>query len=179
MKAFLRDTVMTLIIAVVVFFGLQAAVQSFVIDGPSMTPNFHDGQRILVNKAVYRFHEPERGDVVVFLSPNSQHDDYIKRIIGLPGESVEIIGGTVYIYGGDDNVLSLDEPYIMKPADKAFKGDTIPDNEYFVLGDNRQNSNDSRLSWTLPRQNIIGKVWLSIWPPDEWELMPDYTYRGE
>ncbi|MFC1943129.1 signal peptidase I [Chloroflexota bacterium] len=179
MKGFLRDTLTTLIIAVVIFFGLQAAVQSFEIDGPSMIPNFHDGQRIVVNKAVYRFHEPERGDVVIFRSPNSQQDDYIKRIIGLPGESVEIKEGTVYIHRGDDNVLPLDESYLIELAEQAFKGDIIPDNEYFVLGDNRKNSNDSRHGWMLPRQNIIGKVWLSIWPPDEWGLMPDYTYRGE
>ncbi len=98
MRAFLRDTVMTLIIAALIFFGLQAVVQSFIVDGPSMTPNFHDGQRVVVNKAVYRFHEPERGDVIIFRSPNSQQDDYIKRIIGLPGESVEIREGIVYIF---------------------------------------------------------------------------------
>lgn len=179
MKTFLRDTVMTLIIAAVIFFGLQAVVQSFVIDGPSMTPNFHNGQRILINKVVYRLHEPERGDVVIFHSPNGRQDDYIKRIIGLPGESVEIREGTVYIRKEDNNKLPLDEPYITEPAKKAFRGNIIPDNEYFVLGDNRGNSNDSRLNWTLPRQNIIGKVWLSIWPPDTWDLMSGYTYREE
>lgn len=179
MKTFLRDTVMTLIIAVVIFFGLQVTVQSFIVDGPSMTPSFHDGQRILVNKAVYSFHEPERGDVVIFRSPNSRQDDYIKRIIGLPGESVEIIEGIVYIHRGDDDALLLDEPYIIEPGKKTFRGETMPDNEYFVLGDNRKNSNDSRHGWTLPRQNIIGKVWLSLWPPDTWGLMPDYTYQAE
>lgn len=179
MMAFLRDTVVTLIIAAAIFFGLQFAVQSFIVDGPSMMPNFHNGQRVLVNKVVYRFQEPERGDVVIFRSPNGQQDDYIKRIIGLPGESVEIKIGVVYIHRGDGNVLLLDEPYIGELDEETFQGGTIADDEYFVLGDNRKNSNDSRHGWTMPRQNIVGKVWLSIWPPNEWGLMPDYAYGAE
>lgn len=179
MKTFLRDILITLIIAAVIFFGLQATVQAFVVDGPSMQPNFHNGQRLLVNKAVYKFYEPERGDVVIFHPPNNMQGDYIKRIIGLPGESVKIIGGTVYIYKEDGNKLLLDEPYITEAAGQTFVGETVPENEYFVLGDNRNNSSDSRNDWTLPRQNIIGKAWLSIWPPDEWGLAANYSYKSE
>ncbi len=174
MRAFLRDSLITLIIAAVIFFGLQATVQSFVVDGPSMNPNFDDGQRLLVNKVVYKFHEPERGDVIVFHPPNNQQGDYIKRIIGLPGESVEIKEGMVYIHKKDGNVFSLDEPYVTYQAEYPFKGDTIPENEYFVLGDNRNNSGDSRTGWTVPRQNIIGKALLSIWPPHKWGLAANY-----
>jgi len=178
MKTFLRDILVTLVIAVIIFFGLQATVQPFIVDGPSMQPNFHNGQRLLVNKAVYKFfHEPERGDVVIFHPPNNMQGDYIKRIIGLPGESVEIIEGTVYIYKEDGNKLLLDEPYITEAAGQTFRGDTVPENEYFVLGDNRNNSSDSRHGWTLPRQNIIGKTWLSIWPPDIWGLVANYSYE--
>ena len=179
MKVFFRDILTTLLIAAVVFFGLQATVDNFVVDGPSMNPNFHNGQQILVNKVVYRFHEPERGDVVIFHAPNNRQGDYIKRIIGLPGESVEIKNSMVYIHKEDGNVLPLNEPYITEPARRSFRGDTIPENEYFVLGDNRNNSSDSRSGWTLPYQDIIGKAWLLIWPPGEWGLAANYPFRGE
>ncbi len=177
MRAFTRDTLTTLIIATVIFIGLQVTVQSFIVDGPSMSPSFHHGQRLLANKAVYKFHEPERGDVVVFHPPNNQRDDYIKRIVGLPGEFVEIKEGIVYIHKEDGNVLPLDESYVTEQARLSFKGDKIPENEYFVLGDNRNNSNDSRHGWTLPRQNIIGKAWLSIWPLDRWGLVHNYLLQ--
>ncbi len=179
MKAFLRDTVMTLIIAAVIFFGLQYVVQKFVVDGPSMNFTLHNGQHLLVNKVVYRFREPERGDVIVFRAPNNQRDDYIKRIIGLPGESVEIKEGTVYIHQENGTVFPLDESYIEESARQSFRGRTIPGNEYFVLGDNRNNSLDSRNGWTLPRENIIGKAWISLWRPEWWGFMPDYVYGRE
>jgi len=180
MRTFFRDILITLIIAAIIFFGLQATVQKFVVDGPSMKPEFHDGQQILVNKAVYKFfHEPERGDVIVFHSPGNRQGDYIKRIIGLPGESVEIAEGIVYIHKEDGTVVPLDEPYITNPARGTFKGIKLPENEYFVLGDNRNNSNDSRQGWTLPRQNIIGKAWLAIWPPGEWGLAANYPLQEQ
>jgi len=147
-----------------------------------MEPNFQEGQRILVNKVIYKFHKPERGDVIILHPPPSHSPKaipFIKRIIGLPGESVEIKEGIVYIHTEDGNVLPLDEPYITKPATRPFKGNTIPENEYFVLGDNRYNSDDSRSGWTLPRQDIIGKAWISIWPPDRWGLIANYAYEGE
>lgn len=179
MKTFFRDILIPLIIAVVIIIGLQATVQSFVVDGSSMTPDFHDGQRLLVSKAVYKFHEPERGDVVIFHPPGNRRGDYIKRIIGLPGESVEIKEGIVYIHQEAGNVLPLDEPYIAEQARIPFEGGIIPENEYFVLGDNRNNSSDSRQGWTLPRQNIIGKAWLFIWPPDEWGLAANYPLQEQ
>lgn len=176
MKAFFRDFLTTLILAAVIFLGLQVTVDKFVVDGPSMLPNFHSGQQLVVNKVVYKFHEPERGDVVIFRPPNNEQEDYIKRIIGLPGESIEITDGTVYIHKKDGKVMLLPEPYITEAAKNDFKGDKIPASEYFVLGDNRNNSSDSRYGWTLPRQNIIGKAWLSVWPPEEWGLAANYHY---
>lgn len=173
MRAFLREILGALILAVVIFFLLQATVQSFIVVGASMEPSFKEGQRLLTNKVVYKFYEPERGDVIVFHPTNNRRVDYIKRIIGLPGESVEIKQGTVYIHK-NGNVLLLDEPYIKQPPSRDFRGDIIPEDEYFVLGDNRNNSNDSRNGWTVLRQNIIGKAWLKIWPPDEWGLVANY-----
>lgn len=180
MIVFLRDTLLTLVIAVAIFFGLQITIQNFVVDGPSMRPTLENGQRLLVNKIVYQYlHEPERGDIIVFISPNNQQDDYIKRIIGLPGESVEIKEGIVYIHQKDGSVVALDEPYITQPAKNAFKGSRIPEDEYFVLGDNRNNSSDSRRGWTLNRQNIVGKTWLSIWPPEKWGLAANYPLQEQ
>ncbi|MBA7677257.1 Signal peptidase I T [subsurface metagenome] len=148
--------------------------QKFVVDGPSMNSSFHDGQQLLVSKVVYKFHEPERGDVIIFHPPYNEKEEYIKRVIGLPGESVEITEGTVYVHKKDGTTLPLDEPYVTKSARLSFKGDTIPENKYFVLGDNRNNSSDSRNGWTVPFQNIIGKVWLSVWPPERWGLVVNY-----
>ena len=172
MRTFLRDTLVTLILAAVIFLGLQTTVDSIIVVGPSMKPGFASGQRLIINKAVYQFlHEPARGDVIVFHPPNNDHDDYIKRIIGLPGESIEIRNGMVYIHKEGGSVLPLDEPYVTAPAKEPFRGDKIPPNNYFVLGDNRNDSSDSRNDWLLPRENIIGKAWLSIWPPG---LVTDY-----
>jgi len=144
-----------------------------------MNPNFHNRQILLVNKVVYKFHEPERGDVVIFHPPGNRQGDYIKRIIGLPGESIEIKEGIVYIHKEGGNMLPLDEPYITEPARNAFKIVKIPENEYFVLGDNRNNSSDSRNGWTLPRQDIIGKAWLSIWRPEWWGLAANYSFQEQ
>jgi signal peptidase I len=174
MRTFLRDIVITLILAIVILLLLQATVQSFIIVGSSMQPNFQNGERVVINKLVYRLHEPERGDVIVFHPPNNQQEDYIKRIIALPGETVEVKNGVVYI---DDR--PLDEPYQLNELPKyTLSEERVPNNEYFVLGDNRNNSNDSHNGWTVPRQNIIGKAWLSIWPPNEWGIIPGYSLEG-
>ena len=176
MRAFLREIIWTVILAVAIFFLIQITIQTSVVVFGSMEPTFYEGQRLLINKVVYHFHEPERGDIIVFHPPHNQKTDFIKRIIALPGEYVEIKDGTVYIHKENDegNVLVLDEPYIKELPSRPFKGDTVPKDEYFVLGDNRNNSNDSRNDWTVKREDIIGKAWLSIWPPNEWGLVVDY-----
>ncbi len=167
MKNFLRDILITLIIAAVIYCGLRVTVQNYIVRQSSMEPNFNEGQRILVNKVIYRFREPKSGDVIV-LHPPAPYDPksipFIKRIIAGPGDTVEVRNGEVYV-----NSLKLYEPYIKEPPNYTLKR-KIAENEYFVLGDNRNNSNDSHTGWTIPRQNIIGKVWLSIWPLDEWGL---------
>ncbi len=170
MKAVSRDILITLILAVVIFFVLQAVVQSFVIVGSSMEPNFQDGERLLINKLVYKIHQPERGEVIVFHPPTDSQVDYIKRVIALPGETVAVKDGVVYI-----NDRLLDEPYQLNGLPQyTFTELKVPSNEYFVLGDNRNYSNDSHNGWTVPRKNIIGKVWLLIWPPSEWGLVHHY-----
>ena len=179
MKAFLREMLTIFILAVVIALGLQVTVQHSVVVSQSMAPNLQVGQHLIINKVVYKFHEPKRGDIIVFHSPVNQQDDYIKRLIGLSGESIEIKNGTVYIRTKDGSILPLNESYISKKARQSFAGETIPENEYFVLGDNRNNSSDSRSGWTLPQQDIVGKAWLSIWPPEEWGLVANYPLQEQ
>ena len=176
MKHLLRDILVPIILAIAIFFILQALIPSFVVISPSMEPGLQVDQRLLVNKVVYNFHEPERGDIITFY-PNGDREavPFIKRIIGLPGESVEIKQGIVYIHKENGDILTLEEPYIKEAPSQSFEGATIPEDEYFVLGDNRNNSSGSRSGWTVNRKDIIGKAWLSIWPPQEWGLAPNYS----
>lgn len=174
MRAFLREILIVITVAIAIFIVSRTAIQSFVIVGVSMEPSFEEGQRLLINKAVYRFREPARGEVIVFHPPNNQRTDYIKRIVALPGDTVEIKEGVVYINGSN-----LYEPYIEDPPGYTLSEKKIPDNNYFVLGDNRNNSNDSHNDWTVKRKDIIGKAWLSIWPPSEWGLAPNYPLQEQ
>ena len=175
MRSFFRETLITAIMALVIFTGLQFTVQNFPIEGSSMTPSFPDGQRLLVNKLIYRFfHEPQRGDVIVFKAPESPTDDYIKRIIGFPGETVSVKDGLVSIQTVDGEVVSITEPYVSFEASHSFRGLLIPENEYFVMGDNRNKSSDSRAGWTVPDKNIIGKAWIVLWPPSQFGLAGNY-----
>ena len=174
MRAFFRDTLIIIAIAAVIVAGQRAVAPKIVVDGPSMNYTLQSGQQIVVNRIIYRFHQPERGDVIVFDPPTNPKEEYIKRIIGLPGESVEIKGGVVYIHKKDGTILPLTEPYIADPARNSFQGDKIPENEYFVMGDNRNNSSDSRAGWTVPFSNIMGKAWVSVWPPGRWGLVVNY-----
>ncbi len=177
MRAFLREILVIIVVAIVIFFLLQATVQKSSVVGYSMEPSLHNGQQLLINKVVYYFYEPERGDVIILHPPppySSKTTPFIKRIIALPGDTIEIKNGAVYVNGS-----KLDEPYIKEAPAYNFQQQKIPENEYFVLGDNRNNANDSHNGWTVPRQNIIGKAWLSIWPPDEWGFVPNYSLNEQ
>lgn len=169
MKNFLRQTLITIALAVAIFMGLQFTFQSSVVIGSSMEPSFVPGQRLVVDKMVYRFHEPERGDVVILHPPTNGSVDYIKRIVGLPGDTIEIKNRTVLING-----KTLEEPYISTPPAYTMSKRQVPEGQYFVLGDNRNNSNDSHTGWLLPRDNIIGKAWITIWPPSDWGAVSNY-----
>jgi signal peptidase I len=164
-----REMLITLLVAVAMFLVMQLTIQSSVVVGSSMEPTLENGQRLVVSKAALFFRPPERGDVVIFLAPNSQNTEFIKRVIGLPGDKVAVSNGRVIVNG-----KALEEPYIASPPRYTYAEQTVPENSYFVLGDNRNNSNDSHNGWTVPRQSIVGKGWLSIWPPGEWGLVPNY-----
>lgn len=172
MKYFLRDTLITIILTGLIFFLLQATVQVSIVNGSSMEPELRDGQRIVVNKTAYLLNQPGRGDIVIFRPPhNLRTTPFIKRVVGLPGDTVEIKKGTVYINGSP-----LDEPYIKEPPAYNLSKEKIDRDTYFVLGDNRNNTSDSHIWGTVPRLNIIGKAWLSVWPPGNWGLAPNHAF---
>jgi signal peptidase I len=169
MKPFVRELLITIGIAVIIFIGARQTIQTYEVFQTSMEPSFHPGQRVVVSKVAYVFGEPKRGDVIVFESP-VEPEDFIKRIIGLPGDTVEIRNGFVYVDG-----VALSEPYLAQAPDYTMAAVTIPDGEYFVLGDNRNFSNDSHTGWLVPTANIRGKAWLSTWPPNDWGVIPHYA----
>lgn len=161
----LVDILETLLLSVVLFFLINAVSARIKIDGSSMEPNLHHGEFVIVSKINYRIGEPERGDVVVFDFPRNITEEYIKRIIGLPGENILIEDGKIFV----NNIL-LSEPYLM--AEPHYEGNwTVPEGSLFVLGDNRNNSSDSHNWGMVPLENIVGEALLVYWPPSEWGLI--------
>ncbi len=146
-------------------------VQPFLVSGQSMAPNFSSGDYLLVDQVTYRLREPQRGEVVVFKYPKDESTYFIKRIIGLPGDRVEIKGGKISVYNsGRPNGFALNETYLPEGVATALRtGEqadfTLNPGEYLVLGDNRQFSFDSRDWGVLPDKDVIGLVRLRLWPP--------------
>lgn len=169
-KSTLREILESLVIAVILALVIRAFVfQPFYIPSGSMEPTLQIKDHILVNKFGYRFWGPQRGDIVVFRYPLNPKKDYVKRLIGLPGERVEIKNSRVYVNGRE-----ISEEYL--PAGLRypdFGPVLVPENAYLMLGDNRDNSDDSRYWGPLPRENIIGKAMLVYWPLDRMRLLND------
>lgn len=190
--AMFREILETILFTLLIFFLVRSVIQNFKVEGHSMEPNLHSGQYIIVNRVeylhfdlnffrrllgekvepnlAYLFHMPRRGDIVVFEYPKDTTRDYIKRVIGLPGETVEIRNGQVLING-----IPLFEPYLSDAA-RMQTGNMapvqVPPNAVFVMGDNRGNSSDSRTWGPLPLENIVGKAWLIYWPRQYWGIIP-------
>jgi signal peptidase I len=161
-KSTLREVMESLVIAVILALLIRTFIlQPFYIPSGSMEPTLMIQDHIIVNKIGYRFWEPQRGDIVVFRFPRDPSKDFVKRLIGLPGEKVEIRNSQLYING-----QLVPEKYL--PSDigdfGSFKPTVIPANSYFMMGDNRNNSDDSRNWGVLPRENVIGKAMLTYWP---------------
>ncbi|MEE9599597.1 MAG: signal peptidase I [Anaerolineales bacterium] len=161
----LVDILETLLLSVVLFFLINAVSARIKIDGSSMEPNLHHGEFVIVSKINYRIGEPNRGDVVVFDFPRNITQEYIKRVIGLPGEHILIEDGIVFVDG-----TRLSEPYLnMAPQ---YEGEwVVTEGTLFVLGDNRNNSSDSHTWGLVPMNNVIGEALLVYWPPDSWGLI--------
>ncbi len=158
---FLMDILETLILAVVLFVGINAVSARIRVDGASMEPTMHHNELVVVNRLGYRFGLPERGDVIVFHFPRDPEQEYIKRVIGLPGDRIAIANGVVMV-----NEHPLDEPYISAPP--RYTGDwTVPADYLFVLGDNRNLSSDSHEWGMLPLDYVIGKAIFIYWPLSE------------
>ncbi len=170
----LREIVITALIALAIFLPMRATVQGYEVQYSCMMPNVLDGDWIIVGKVAYQLSEPERGDTIVFDPPDSLNSEYpfIKRVIGLPGEIIEVRDGLVYI---DD--VPLDEAYLHEAPRYTLSATVIPDNEYFVLGDNRNSANDSHNGWTVPDDNLIGKARLTYWPPARWSVIDHFRYE--
>lgn len=165
-RPLIREAIETIVLTAIIFLLIRSVAQNFRIEGYSMEPNFHDGQYLITDKISYRLHETERGDVIVFEYPRAPQRDFIKRVVGLPGDRVEVRQGTVYIDG-----QRLDEPYDPNPGSYSWGPEVVPETEYFVLGDNRNNSSDSHTWGMLPKENIVGKAWAIYWPPSNWGLV--------
>jgi signal peptidase I len=174
MKGFLREMLITLGLALVLYLVLQLVIQSSIVNNVSMQPTLVAGQRLIVGKAAYWFSEPGRGDIVIVRPPVEPNKEYVKRLIGLPGDTIEVKGGTVYV-----NNVPLVEPYVKTPARAVFQPYIVPQNNYFLMGDNRNNSNDSRSGWTVTKQEIVGKAWLRIWPLNKWGLVGNYPLDSQ
>lgn len=161
-----RELMETVVLSLIIFFVIRMGVQNYRIESHSMDPNFAENQFVLVNKLAYRFGEPERGDVVVFHNPNNPREDYIKRIVGLPGDTLELQGGTILVNGE-----VLDEPLIHQPTHGLMGQVVVSPEHLFVMGDNRANSRDSRNFGELSTDLVVGKAWLRIWPFNKFGLV--------
>lgn len=162
---FIIDVAETLILSILLFVGINAISARIRVDGHSMEPTLQSGEFVIVNKLAYKFGTPESGDVIVFHYPRDPNQEYIKRIIGLPGDEVKISNGTVYL-----NEQPIQEPYIAAPPNYQSDWD-VPTNSLFVLGDNRNNSSDSHNWGPVPMEYVIGKALVVYWPPEKWGLI--------
>ena len=192
MSGVVREFVEAVLLALVVFLFIQTSVQNFKVEGTSMKPTLEDDQYLLVNKVVYfkidqerlsriipfwrvsdtresfAVHPPERGEVIVFHAPEDPKRDFVKRVIGVPGDKISIKKGKVWV---NEKPLA-EEEYIIAPGDENMSQRRMGPKEYFVLGDNRPHSSDSRVWGAVPEENILGKVWIVYWPPTNWTLVP-------
>lgn len=189
-KDFIKETLYIIVVSLVIVLPIRTFIaQPYIVSGASMDNTFQSGNYLIINEITYRFSEPQRGEVIVFRTPakglevqrlpTTKKIFYIKRIIGLPGETVEINGDEVKIYNKEhpDGIV-LNEPYafVDKTTPSQFSTmkvkTTLGDKEYFVMGDNRHNSSDSRLWGSVPKENIVGKTYIRLFPFNEISISP-------
>lgn len=166
-----REIIETILLTLLIFWLVNTATGRFRIEGTSMMPTMQEGEYVLINKLAYYLDEPKRGDIIVLHYPNDPTRDFIKRVIGLPGDRVEVRDQQVMV-----NQTVLTEPYIN--AAPTYEGTwTVPDDQYFVLGDNRNNSSDSHTWEFLDEELIVGKGLFVYWPYDQVERVPHYSHE--
>lgn len=176
---FILDVIETFVIALAIFVLMYLFLfQPHQVKGNSMYPNFHDQEYLLTDKITYRLSEPKRGDVIIFKAPKHEEYDYIKRIVGLPGDTVKIENCHIFI-----NNQPLEEDYLSENVCtsagrfwQSGKSLTLSADEYFVAGDNRPYSSDSRDWGTVPEANIVGKAWFRYWPADRIGIIRGVEY---
>ncbi len=164
-----REIIETIALTLLIFFVVQLTVQNYRVDGISMEPGLNSNENVFVNKLAYLFHGPERGDVIVFHWPLDTSRDFIKRVIGLPGDIITTDSTTVRV-----NDVAINEPYISEQWNPAAERWAVPPNDYFVMGDNRRFSDDSRDWGFVPKNYIIGKAVMVYWPVSSWQLINTY-----
>ena len=163
----------TLIAIIVVLPVRWYIAQPFIVSGASMEQTFHNNEYLIVDQLTYRFRGPERGEVIIFRYPNDPSKYFIKRVIGLPGETVSIADNTITITNKENpNGLILEEPYIGEVVTDGNQSITLSEEEYFVMGDNRDHSSDSRSWGALEKNKIVGRAWLRLFPPNELSFLP-------
>lgn len=170
--AFIFELLQVLLISLVIIVPVRYfLIQPFYVKGASMEPNFYDHEYLIIDEISYRLHTPARGEVVVFRPPTDPSQFFIKRVIGLPGETVEVGNGQVKIYNdAQPNGFVLDETFYLDQATTAgVKTVTLKSDEYFLLGDNRAASLDSRYFGSVKRSAIVGRVWVRGYPIDRWK----------
>jgi len=145
--------------------------QPFIVSGASMEDTFHSGEYLIIDQITYRFEAPERGDVVVFRYPQDPSKFFIKRIIGLPGDTIDIQGNVVTLTTQEETWV-LNEPYIKSMAENTTLNETLGEREYFVMGDNRDASSDSRVWGVLQKDKIIGRAFMRLYPFTDAEILP-------
>jgi signal peptidase I len=198
MRPLLVEILQTVLLTLIIFAGVRSVVQNFKVDGASMEPTLHSGQYLLITKMAYfrlegvplqvaerigavpadresyfPFGGPQHGDIIVFRFPGTPDRDFIKRVIGLPGDTIQIDHGKVYRNG-----VQLDEEYIRAVPSYSLPAQKVPEGNYFVLGDNRPNSSDSHIWGFVPEANAIGKAWVSYWPPNQWGVLGNVGLAG-
>ncbi len=164
LREIFSEAVKTILLALVLYFAISTVTDRVRVENISMQPTLHEGELLVVYKWAYRFGEPFRGDVIVFHHNRQPPEDYIKRVIGLPGDQVTVRGGQVFINGE-----AIDEPYIADPP--AYDGEwLVPEDQLFVLGDNRNRSSDSHVWGFVPLSDVVGRAVVIYWPLDRIRL---------
>ena len=172
---FFTETIKFALLALLIVIPIRLFVfQPFIVSGASMEPTFETGEYLIVDQLSYRMHPPKRGEVIIFRFPQEPSKFFIKRVIGLPNETVELRGNTISIVNSEHpEGFSIDEPYLEgEPARNDFLTFGLKDDEYFVMGDNRGASSDSRVWGALPEHFIVGRALVRLYPPQKADVLP-------